>query len=195
LSQEPQNDGPLFPSFLKLVGRKVVLVGGGRVAVGKHAALAAAQARITVVAPQIDPALRQPDTTLVERDFEPGDLDGAWFVVAAAPPAVNQRVAAAAAERRLFVNAVDDVAAASAYAGGVVRRGAVTVAISTGGGAPALAGLLREAIDAVLPEDLERWLGTAQALRPTWRADGVPMEARRPLLLEALNRLYAEKGP
>jgi uroporphyrin-III C-methyltransferase/precorrin-2 dehydrogenase/sirohydrochlorin ferrochelatase len=103
---------------------------------------------------------------------------------------VNREVAAAAEARHLFVNAVDDPAAASAYAGGVVRRGSITVAISTGGGAPALAGLLREALDAVLPEDLERWLTTARELRPGWRAEGVPMEGRRPLLLEALNRLY-----
>jgi siroheme synthase-like protein len=189
LSVEPQND-PLFPSFLKLGGRSVVLVGGGAVAVAKHASLVAAGARVTVVAPAIDARLRQPGTMLVERGFQPADLDGAWFVVAAATPAVNQRVAAAAEERRLFVNAVDDVSAASAYAGGVVRRGPVTVAVSTGGGAPALAGLLREALEAVLPEDLERWLTTARELRPGWRAERVPMEARRPLLLEALNRLY-----
>jgi uroporphyrin-III C-methyltransferase/precorrin-2 dehydrogenase/sirohydrochlorin ferrochelatase len=190
LSDEPQNSDPLFPSFLKLGGRKVVLVGGGRVAVGKHATLVAAGAKVTVVAPAVDPALRQAGTVIVERGFEPADLDGAWFVVAAATPAVNQAVAAAAEQRRLFVNAVDDLAAASAYAGGVVRRGPVTVAISTGGSAPALAGLLREALDALLPAELDTWLATARALRPTWRDDGVPMEARRPLLLEALNRLY-----
>src|SRR5439155_15553698 len=120
---EPQNTGPLFPSFLKLAGRKVVLVGGGRVAVAKHASLLAAGAHVTVVAPEVDPALRQAGTVVVERGFEPADLEGAWFVVAAATPAVNQQVAAAAAERRLFVNAVDDPASASAYAGGVVRRG------------------------------------------------------------------------
>ena len=194
MTNQPQIDEPLFPSFLKLRGRSVLLVGGGAVAVAKHASLVTAGARVTVVAPAIDERLRQPGTTLVERGFEPADLDGAWFVVAAATPEVNQRVAAAAEERHLFVNAVDDVSAASAYAGGVVRRGPITVAVSTGGGAPALAGLLREALDAVLPADLERWLTTARALRPEWRAGGVPMEARRPLLLEALNRLYQERA-
>jgi siroheme synthase-like protein len=195
LTDEPQNRDPLFPSFLKLDGREVVLVGGGRVAVTKYASLLASGARVTVVAPQIDPQLRQAGTALLERGFEATDLDGAWFVVAAATPEVNRAVAVAAEARRLFVNAVDDPASASAYAGGVVRRGTVTVAISTGGGAPALAGLLREALDAVLPADLETWLTTARALRPEWRAQGVPMEARRPLLLEALNRLYPEVRP
>jgi siroheme synthase-like protein len=191
LTAEPQNSEPgLFPSFLKLGGRKVVLVGGGKVASTKYAGLAAAGARVIIVAPHIAPALRQPGATLLERGFEPADLDGAWFVVAAATPEVNRQVAAAAEARRIFVNAVDDVGAASAYAGGVVRRGPVTVAISTGGGAPALAGLLREALDDLLPPDLATWAQTARTLRPAWRAAGVPLEQRRPLLLEALNRLY-----
>jgi siroheme synthase-like protein len=190
LTDQPQNNERLYPSFLKLAGRKVVLVGGGTVAATKHQALVSAGARVTVVAPEIGAGLRQPGTTLVQRGFEPADLDGAWFVVAAATPEVNQAVAAAAEARHLFVNAVDDPATASAYAGGVVRRGAITFAISTGGGAPALAGLLREGLDAILPDDLARWLETARELRPTWRAGGVAMSARRPLLLEALNRLY-----
>jgi siroheme synthase-like protein len=191
LTSQPQNDEPLFPTFLKLGGRNVVVVGGGRVAVAKAAGLQAAGARLTVIAPAILPELRQPGVELRERPFQADDLDGAWFVVAAATPVVNLAVAAAADQRRIFVNAVDDVAAASAYAGGVVRRGPVTVAISTGGGAPALAGLLREAIDDLLPAELDTWLTTARDLRPSWRAAGVPMEGRRPLLLEALNRLYA----
>ncbi len=183
-----QDNSPLHPTFLKLEGRKVLVVGGGRVAVGKYEALRAASAAITVVAPSIDPALRQPGTTIFERPFAPPDLDGVWFVVAAATPEVNRAVAEAASLRQLFVNAVDDPASASAYAGGVVRRGPVTVAISTGGGAPALAGLLREALDAMLPEDLAVWAETARKLRPTWK--DVPMEQRRPALLQALNRIY-----
>jgi uroporphyrin-III C-methyltransferase/precorrin-2 dehydrogenase/sirohydrochlorin ferrochelatase len=88
------------------------------------------------------------------------------------------------------VNAVDDPANASAFLGGVVRRGGVTLAISTSGEAPALAGLLREALDAVLPFDLARWIDEARRQRAAWRRDRVPMNERRPLLLEALNRLY-----
>jgi uroporphyrin-III C-methyltransferase / precorrin-2 dehydrogenase / sirohydrochlorin ferrochelatase len=194
LSNEPQNgaarDEPLFPVFLKLSGRKVVLVGGGTVAVAKHGALRAAGAQVTVVAPAIRPELRVVGTTLIERPFSPGDLEGAWFVVAAATPKVNRQVRAAAEARRLFVNAVDDPAVATAYAGGVVRRGPATVAISTGGGAPALAGLLREALEALLPEDVGRWMEVAAAARQQWKRDGVPTDQRRPLLLQALNGIY-----
>jgi siroheme synthase-like protein len=102
-------------------------------------------------------------------------------------------VAAAAESLRLFVLAVDDTSAASAYGAGTLRRGGVTVAVSTDGRAPALAGLLREALEAVLPDDLEDWTATAERARAAWRASGVPMAERRPRLLEALNRLYDER--
>jgi siroheme synthase-like protein len=128
---------------------------------------------------------------LIERRaFVESDLDGAWYVVAAAPPHVNRQVLEAAERRHVFVNAVDDPANATAFAGGVVRRSGVTLAISTDGRAPALAGLLREALDAWLPADLETWMSTADEMRRNWKRDGVPMEQRRPGLLDALNRLY-----
>jgi siroheme synthase-like protein len=106
---------------------------------------------------------------------------------------VNRQVLVAAERRQLFVNAVDDPPNATAYAGGVVRRNGVTIAISTDGRAPALAGLLREALDAWLPGDLDEWMSAADEARRSWKQDGVPIERRRPLLLEALNRLYDAK--
>ena len=114
-------------------------------------------------------------------------------MVAAATPDVNRGVAAAAESQRLFVLAVDDPPAASAYGAGALRRGGVTVAVSTDGRAPALAGLLREGLEAVLPEDIEDWTATAESERVRWRAGGVTMPERRPLLLNALNRLYDAK--
>lgn len=183
----------LYPVFLKLDGLRVVVVGGGPVAAGKLDGLLAAGARVTVVAPAITNAiraLRDPRVTLVERTFAPTDLDGARWVVAAAPPEVNQQVSAAATARGLFVNAVDDTSAATAYLGGVIRRGEVEVAISTGGTAPALAGLLREALDAVLPAELERWVEVAKRARLDWKRSGVPITKRRSLLLRALIQLY-----
>jgi uroporphyrin-III C-methyltransferase / precorrin-2 dehydrogenase / sirohydrochlorin ferrochelatase len=183
----------MYPAFLRLNGRRVVLVGGGRVAAGKLAGLIAEGAQVTVVAPEIRPELERPDVVLERRRFEDADLDGAWYVVAAAPPDVNRQVLSAAERRQLFVNAVDDPPNATAYAGGVVRRDGVTIAISTDGRAPALAGLLREALDAWLPGDLDEWMSAADQARRSWKEEGVPMERRRPLLLETLNRLYEAK--
>lgn len=183
----------MYPTFLRLKGRNVVLVGGGRVAAGKLPGLLTEGAQVTVVAPEIRPELEQAGVVLVRRRFEERDLDGAWYVVAAAPPDVNRQVLDAAERRQLFVNAVDDPAHATAYAGGVVRRDGVTIAISTNGRAPALAGLLREALDAWLPGDLDEWMAAADEARREWKREGVPMEQRRPMLLETLNRLYERK--
>lgn len=187
-----------YPVFLRLAGRRVLVVGGGPVAASKLQGLIDAGAEVTLVAPDIVPEIDaravQSRVTLHRRAFEPSDLDGVWFVVAAATPDVNRAVSQAADARHLFVNAVDDPPNATAYLGGVIRRGGVTVAISTDGQAPALAGLLREGLDALLPHDLDAWLTEARAIRPTWLAQGVPMEARRPLLLQALNDIYARRA-
>src|SRR5438132_767063 len=160
---------PVYPVFLRLEGRRVLLVGGGVVAAAKLPALLEAGAHVTIVGPVIGPELKRaaqtispeqngsaptispvlnasPPTispvlnasaptispvlnasaptisseskhggvTMVERAFEPADLNGVSFVVAAAPPQVNRAVALAAEARGLFVNAVDDAASASA---------------------------------------------------------------------------------
>ena len=186
---------PLFPLFLKLAGRDVLLVGGGHMAAVRAAQLAEAGARITVVAPAIRPEVERAAAVVHRRGFEERDLDGAWLVVAAATPEVNRAVGAAAEPRRLLVNAVDDPEHASAYTAGVVRRGGATVAVSTEGRAPALAGLLREALEAVLPDDLARWVDTAEAAREGWKRARIPLATRRPLLLEKLNALYAARDP
>lgn len=193
----------LFPLFLKLAGRAVLLVGGGPVATSKARTLAEAGARVQVVSPELTPELRiqvaaaesPHGWTLRQRPFEPGDLDDVWLAISAAPPEVNRVVAREAEARRIFVVAVDDPPSASAYGAGIVRRGGVTLAISTAGQAPALAGLLREGLEAVLPEgaDLEGWVNEARRLRPTWRREGLPLGDRRPHLLAALNRLYDER--
>src|SRR5437773_350900 len=185
----------LLRRFLNLTGRAVLLVGGGRVATAKLQQLLAAGARVRVVAPEISEEILSTTSQvqLARRPFVPSDLDGVWLVVAAATRRVNREVAAVAETRRVFVNAVDDPANASAFLSGVVRRDGVTLAISTSGDAPGLTALVREALDAVLPRDLGAWMREARRQRSAWRRHRVPVAARRPLLLEALNRLY-EKG-
>jgi uroporphyrin-III C-methyltransferase/precorrin-2 dehydrogenase/sirohydrochlorin ferrochelatase len=183
----------MFPAFLNLESRRVVVVGGGRVAESKLDSLLLAGARVTVVAPEIRSEIAGKSVTIVRRAFEERDLDGAWWVVAAAPPHVNRQVQAAAEPRHIFVNAVDDPRHATAFLGSVVRRDGVTIAISTDGRAPALAGLLREALDAWLPRELDVWLKASDEARRAWREQHVPMEQRRPQLLETLNKLYEGK--
>jgi uroporphyrin-III C-methyltransferase / precorrin-2 dehydrogenase / sirohydrochlorin ferrochelatase len=180
----------LLPLFVQLAGRDVTVVGGGAMGAQRARQLAEAGARVTIVAPEIREEAAAAAAAAIRRPFRPEDLDGAWLAVAAATPEVNREVAAAAEARRILVNAVDDPANATAYMAGVIRRGEATVAISTGGRAPALAGLLREALDAVLPRDLGTWVDVAAAERPAWKRERVPLATRRPLLLRKLAALY-----
>jgi uroporphyrin-III C-methyltransferase/precorrin-2 dehydrogenase/sirohydrochlorin ferrochelatase len=181
---------PRLPVFLRFDHRRVVVIGGGNVAASKIPALLAAGGNVTVVAPSISRAIERARVTVIEREFQPSDLDGAWFVTAAATPEVNRGVREAAEARGVFVNAVDDPSNATAYLGGTIARGGVTVAFSTSGQAPALAGLLREAFDELVPADINAWVERASLLSRQQRADEVPIVERRPQLLQALNRLY-----
>jgi len=180
----------LLPLFLRLRGRRVVVVGGGGMAAVRVRQLLEVGAEVTVVAPELRAEIAQAGVLVVPRRFVDEDLDGAWLAVAAATPAVNRAVARAAEARRIFVNAVDDPKSASAYAAGVVRRAGVTVAVSTEGRAPALTALLREGIEALLPEQLGAWVERAEALRRRWKLEAVAMGDRRPQLLRALVDLH-----
>jgi precorrin-2 dehydrogenase/sirohydrochlorin ferrochelatase len=181
----------LFPVFLKLSDRRVLVVGAGPVAASKIEPLLKAGADIRVVAPDVIPTITSMPVKILRRTFRAADLEGTWLVVAAATPDVNQHVASEAKTRQVFVNAVDDPANASAYLGGVIRRAGVTFAISTEGRAPALTALLRKGLDAALPEEeLEAWVTEADRLRQIWKANDVPMHDRQPQLFKALKNRY-----
>ena len=182
----------LFPVFVDLVDRRVLVVGGGAVATAKVARLLDVGARVVVVAPQIASQLEHLPVTIIRRRFEPADLDDTWYVVSAAPADVNAHVVAEATKRRVFVNAVDDPAHATAFAGSGFKRGPVTIAISTGGEAPAMARVMREALERLVGRDVEDWTSMATKLRGEWKHAGVPMEKRRDALLEAIAHLHRE---
>jgi uroporphyrin-III C-methyltransferase/precorrin-2 dehydrogenase/sirohydrochlorin ferrochelatase len=184
----------LFPAFLDFTDRRVLVVGGGNVASAKAARLVDAGARVVVVAPEIAPDLEHLPVTVIRRGFEPRDLDDCWYVVSAAPPHVNAEVVCEATARRIFVNAVDDPANATAFAGSGFKRGPVTVAISTGGDAPALARVMREALERLIGPEVEDWTSLAAKLRGEWKREGVPIEDRRDALLAALVQLERSAG-
>lgn len=184
----------LFPLFVDLAGRWVLVVGGGPVATDKARELALHGARVRVVSPEVRPELEAIAEEIIWTDFAPHHVEGAFLVVAAAPPEVNRAARVAAEARGTFIVAVDDVASCTAYGAARLDRAGITVALSSNGTAPALVALLRRAIEAVLPEDLETWHSVATRARVEWKNLGTPIPVRRELLLEALNSLYPAGG-
>ncbi len=125
-------DLPTYPVGLRLAGRKVLVVGGGHVAQRRIPTLIAAGADVHVVARAATMAIEgmADEITLAIRDFEPGDLDGAWYAIAATDNAeTNAAVAAAAEERRIFCVRSDDASEATAWTPAVGRHEGLTIAV------------------------------------------------------------------
>ena len=142
-----------YPIMLDLTDVPVLVVGGGRVAQRKVEGLLRARADVTVVAPRIDDGVRALPVRLVERTYEPSDLDHVRLVITATDEAVvNAAVSADATRRGIWVNSADDPANCTFTLPAVARDGEVTVAVATGGASPALASHLRGEIEAWLGE-------------------------------------------
>jgi len=163
----------LFPIFLKLQGRRVLVVGGGRVAGQKLQSLMYAGATLTVVAPGVsDDLVREHinsgDVRWKPRRFEPADLDGMTLVIAATDDAaVNERIYRSADTLGILCNSSDEPERCHFYYPAVVQRGDLQIAISTNGRSPALAQRIRKELEARYDEtyaDWLRWLGDVRSL-------------------------------
>lgn len=160
----------LFPIFLKLAARPCIVIGAGHLAESKIESLKAANARITVIAPEASERIRElaaaGEIEYRERPYAEGDLTGSFLVVAATNvPAVNRAVFQEATEKGVLCNAVDDPPFCDFYFPSVVRRGDLQIAISTAGASPALAQKIRKDINAQLPLDAGEWLADLGNLR------------------------------
>jgi precorrin-2 dehydrogenase/sirohydrochlorin ferrochelatase len=183
----------LFPIFLKLTSRTCVVIGAGHLAESKIESLRTADAALLVIAPQVSERIAQQaaagELTLHQRPYQPGDLAGAFLVVAATDdPAVNRAVFAEATATGVLCNAVDDPPFCDFYFPSVVRRGDLQVAISTAGRSPALAQQLRKDLNEQLPLDLGDWLDDLGDLRREVVATEPLNESRRLLLHELAQR-------
>lgn len=157
-------ENTLYPVFLQLQGKKVLVVGGGNVAERKIRALLAAGADVYAGAPELTPALRACAQGGVLHwlagRYDAGWLDDAWLVVAATDDReLNAQVSRQAAERRIWVNVVDDPELSAFQVPAVVDRAPITLAISSGGHAPVLARRLRERLESLVDHGMGRLAG------------------------------------
>jgi siroheme synthase-like protein len=160
----------LFPLFLKLEGKRCLVVGAGLIGLEKVESLLRCGASVRVVAPQAVSRLEQlsakGEIEWRPRRYEPEDATGCDLIIAATNDRqVNQAVFAEASRRSILCNTADDPPLCDFFFASIVQRGDLQIAISTAGKSPALAQRLRREIDAQLPADLGTWLDDLGELR------------------------------
>ena len=176
--------GFAFPVMLDLTHRPCLVVGGGAVAQRKVEGLLEAGARVTVVTPSLTHALLAMATEARlhwrPREYAQGDAtDFALVMVATDDARVNVAVAAECRERGIWVNCADDPERCDFILPSVLRRGAVIVAVSTGGQSPTMARLVREELEALLPPDVAAVTAVMAEVRRTLREGGISLDAER----------------
>ena len=138
----------LYPVNLDLRGQACLVVGGGEVAARKVASLLKCGAKVTLVSLRFDPSVKKlfkkKKLQAIRRSFRSGDLKGQFLVIAATDDrALNSRISHLARRRRILVNAVDQPADCVFTVPSVMRRGPLTIAVSTNGASPALSKQIR----------------------------------------------------
>jgi len=173
--------------FVKLEGRRVLVVGAGSVGEGKIESLLATGAAVRVVAPKATPRVREwAREGRIEwdaREYSAADFAGAFLVIAAThSPALHDEIYAEAQSRGVLCNAVDEPERCDFYFPAIVRRGELQIAISTGGLSPALAQRLRKELEQQFGPEWEEWVAQLGRTREELRSIPMPPEQRKRLL-------------
>ena len=176
-----------FPFFIDLEQKEGLIVGGGRVALGKVRHLLPYGPRLTVAAPQLLPNFYElTDVALLERPFAPELLEEKFFVIAATGDMpLDRHISRLCRERNILVNVADDPEACTFLFPSLVKRGSLSIGVSTGGASPSMAAWLRREIEGRLPERTEGILEFLQNQRLRIKSS-VPEERRRAELFQAL---------
>jgi len=188
----------LFPAFLKIEGRRCLVVGGGPVAEEKVSGLIYAGGSVCVVAPmstdQIRDWARQKTIRWKARKFQAADIKGNFLVVAATSSArLHGRIYQLAKKVRVLCNVVDDPDHCDFYYGSIVRRGSLQIAISTAGLSPALAQRLRKRFENEFGAEYELWLEEIGKIRKRLFYKGIAPARRKELLHRLASELSFEE--
>ncbi len=178
--------------LVDLAGRLCLVVGGGAVAERKVTGLLESGATVKVVSPAVTARLSALASAgrirLSCRPVQARDVSGLFLIlVATNDPQVNRRVAALARQAGLLVNVADDPAGCSFLVPAVVRRGELTIAVSTGGGSPALARKLRQRLEETVGPEYEAVLKALRGLRRRARVEIPDPAARQALYRRAVD--------
>ena len=187
----------LFPMFMKLAGRQVLVVGAGKVGEPKISGLLDTGAQIRVVALQASPAVREwareGQIALELRPYQTQDLDGAFLaVVATSSRTLNERVYDEAQRRGVLCNVVDVPDLCDFFYPSVVRRGDLQIAVSTAGNSPSLAQKIRQQLEKQFGPGYAQWVRELGETRKLILASDLEKERKLELLLELASREAVE---
>lgn len=171
-----------YPIFVELQDIPCVVVGGGREAQRKVEGLLGAGAKVTVVSPELtrpmQKMLADREIDCIQREYQEGDIDAFHIVMVATDDGkVNGAVSAEGRRKRIWVNAADDIPNCDFILPSVIRRGAITLAASTGGTSPALARRLREELEAYLTEEMPALADLLKEVRSDLRSRSIKPDA------------------
>jgi siroheme synthase-like protein len=174
------SDPRYYMACLDLRGRDCLVVGGGRVAMEKVHGLLDCEAKVTVVAPQVEDDLRRLPVHVEPREFRRSDVVGRFLVIAATNiRSINAEVSDVAAERSTLCNVADDPELCSFILPAIVRRDPIVVGVSTGGASPALAQRIRSDVAELIGPEHAELARQLEALRPWAKRELPTYEARR----------------
>jgi len=181
-----------IPIFFDVTGRQCVVIGGGEVAARKVESLLEAGARVTVVSPRLSPPLQDAVVrglvTHIARDYAPGDIRGSVLVYAATDdPKLHRELAAEARSLGIPINVADEPELCSFIAPAVVKRGALQIAISTGGASPAFAARIRRELEHRFGAEYALTLDLMRAARRCLHAEEIAPAERMRRLTELAN--------
>jgi precorrin-2 dehydrogenase / sirohydrochlorin ferrochelatase len=181
-----------YPVYIQLQGQPCMVIGGGKIAEGKVEGLLAAQADVTVISPTITARLRdlvgEKRISYRAREYQAGDLTGVFMVICATDRTeINHAVWQEATANRQLVNVVDDTPRCNFIAPSILRKGDLTIAISTSGKAPALAVRLKERLQRELGPEYARFLELAGELREPLAQHVSDFETRKALWYELVD--------
>ena len=181
-----------YPVYIELREQPCVVMGGGKISEGKVDGLLAVRAKVTVISPDLTPHLydlaEQKQIAYLPRTYQPGDLTGAFLVICATDQAeINHQVWQEASANHQLVNVVDDTPRCNFIAPSILRKGDLTIAISTSGKAPALAVRLKEHFQRELGPEYERFLELAGELREPLARHVPDFETRKSLWYELVD--------
>ena len=166
-----------FPVNLNLIGRPVLVVGGGRIAYRKVEQLLAADAQVTVISPLFVDEFHHLAVTLVQREYATGDIDAFRLVITATGNTpVNQEIFDECESKGIWINSADDPDRCAFTLPATLRRGSLMLTVSTGGASPALASWLRSHLEMAIVPEFEAVVARLAVERARVHAEGQSTE-------------------